>query len=70
MLVLSGQQSDSDIYVYVCIYVYVYIYIYRGREMFFFMSFPFRLLQNIEFSSLCYTVAPCWLPYVYVCIYI
>ena len=23
--------------------------------------FPFRLLQNIEQSSLCYTVGPCWL---------
>ena len=23
--------------------------------------FPFRLLQNIEQSSLCYTAGPCWL---------
>ena len=23
-------------------------------------SFPYRLLQNIEYSSLCYTVGPCW----------
>ena len=23
--------------------------------------FPFRLLQSIEQSSLCYTVGPCWL---------
>ena len=22
---------------------------------------PFRLLQNVEYSSLCYTVGPCWL---------
>ena len=23
--------------------------------------FPYRLLQNIEYSSLCYTLGPCWL---------
>ena len=23
--------------------------------------FPFRLLHNIEESSLCYTIGPCWL---------
>ena len=29
--------------------------------LFFSNSFPFRLLQDIEQSSLCYTLGPCWL---------
>ena len=33
--------------------------IYSFSDSFF---FPYRLLQNIEYSSLCYTVGPCWLP--------
>ena len=41
------QQSDSVI----CIHV----------SVLFKIIFPFRLLQNIEQSSLCYTVGPCWL---------
>ena len=28
---------------------------------FFQILFPYRLLQNIEYSSLCYTLGPCWL---------
>ena len=35
-----------------------HIYLYL---LFFYIIFPFRLLQNIEQSSLCYTVGPCWL---------
>ena len=27
---------------------------------------PYRLLQNIEYSSLCYMVGPCWLFIVYI----
>ena len=45
---------------------YTYIYIY-----FFQILFPYRLLQNIEYSSLCYT--PYWLSVLYIyshmCIY-
>ena len=40
---------------------YTYIYIY-----FFQILFPYRLLQNIEYSSLCYTVGPCWLSILYI----
>ena len=47
MLVLGIQQNDS------VIHMYVYIL--------FQITFPFRLLLNIEQSSLCYTVGPCWL---------
>ena len=39
------QQSDSVIHV----------------SILFQILFPVRLLQNIEQSSLCYTVDPCWL---------
>ena len=31
------------------------------RASFFQILFPFRLLENIEQDSLCYTVGPCWL---------
>ena len=36
----------------VCIYIYIYIYIYNFSDYF------LRLLLNIEYSSLCYTVDP------------
>ena len=39
-----GIQKDIQVYIYVCIY--------------FSNSFSFRLLQNIEQSSFCYTVSP------------
>ena len=57
MLVSGIQQSDS------VIHTYIYIYIFQ-------ILFPYRLLQNIKYSSMCYTVGPCWLPilYVVVCI--
>ena len=35
--------------------IYIHIYI------FFQIIFYYRLLQDIEYSSLCYTVGPCWL---------
>ena len=47
MLVSGVEQSDSVMYIPVSI--------------FFSNSFPIRLLQNIEQSSLCYTAGPCWL---------
>ena len=47
MLVPGAQQSDSVIHTYISILFQI--------------LFPYRLLQNIEYSSLCYTVAPCWL---------
>ena len=47
VLVSGVQQSDSVIHIHVSI-------LFR-------ILFPFRLLQNIEPSSLSYTVGPCWL---------
>ena len=48
VLVSGIRQSDSVIHVYI--------------QLFFFQAlFPFRLLQNIEQSSLCSAVGPYWL---------
>ena len=56
------QHSDSDIYI--CVYVCVCIYIF-----FFKILFPYKLLQNIEYSSLCYIVGLADHLF-YVCVYI
>ena len=57
MLVSAVQQGDSVIH--------THIYLFQ-------ILFPGRLLQNIESSSLCYTVDPCWLSilYIVVCIFV
>ena len=47
VLVSGIQQSDSVIHMYVSILFQI--------------LFPFRLLYNIELSSLCYIVGPYWL---------
>ena len=49
MLVSGIQQSDSILHIHV--------------PIFFQILFPFRLLDNIEQSSLRYTVGPCWLSF-------
>ena len=40
---------------------YTYIFMYIPFQI----VFPYRLLQHIEYSSLCYTVGPCWSSIVY-----
>ena len=57
LLVSSVQQRDL---------VYMYVYIF-----FFSISFHYSLLQDIECSSPCYTVNPCWISILYmiVCIH-
>ena len=47
MLVSGVQQSDLVLHTYISISYQI--------------LFPYRLLQNIEYSSLCYTVGTCWL---------
>ena len=37
------------------------IQLYLHVSILFQVLYPFRLLQNIELSSLCYRVGPCWL---------
>ena len=46
VLVSGIQQSDSVTHTYMSIFQ---------------ILSPYLLLQNIEYSSLCYTVGPCWL---------
>ena len=48
VLVSVVQQSDSVIHIHV--------------STLFQILFPIWLLQNVEQSSLCYAVGPCWLP--------
>ena len=40
---------------YVCIYIYIHVSILPQTPL------PFRLSHNVDQSSLCYTVGPCWL---------
>ena len=44
---------------------------YTHTPTLFQILFPYRLLQNIEYYSVCYTVGPCWLPILYtvVCVW-
>ena len=54
------------------IYISIYIEMFLSRYIHvpFQILFPFRLLQNIEYTFLCYTIGPCWLAtlYIVVCI--
>ena len=55
VLILGVQCSDSvkhNIHVSVCVC----------------MCVSYRLLQNIEYGSLCYTVSPCWLFVLYIAV--
>ena len=65
VLVSGVQHSDSvSIYIYTYIHTHTHTHIYREREniyILFQIIFPYRLLQNTEFSFLCYTVGPCCL---------
>ena len=51
-----------QLYIYMCVYICIYIL--------FQIIFHYRLLKDIEYSSLCYTVGPCYLYilYIVVCI--
>ena len=42
-------------YKYICIFIHIYIWI--------FIIFHYRLLRDIEYSFLCYTVGPCFFIY-------
>ena len=47
-----------------------YVYVYNIAYICFFRFFSCMLLQNIEYSSLCYVIGPCLLSilYIVVCI--
>ena len=64
VLVSGVHKSDSAIYTYSFIYnIYSCIYNICILSQ---ILLSFRLLQNIEYSSLCYTVGPCWLSFLYI----
>ena len=60
VLVSGIKQSDSVLHMYVCVYIYI-----------FFSYFHYDLLQDIEYSSLCFTVEPCglFILYIILCIF-
>ena len=45
-------------------YIYIHICVYSFSNSFRFEN-SFRLLQSIEQSSLCYTIGPCWLTFLF-----
>ena len=51
-----------QLFIYISRYIYIYIL--------FHILFHYRLLQNIEYISLCYTVGPCCLCILYSSVYI
>ena len=58
VLIFAVQQCDCYMHIYIYIYIYSYSY-----------SFPYGLSQDVEYSSLCYTVGPCWpILHIIVCI--
>ena len=42
--------------------------VYATVYMLFQIFFPYRLLQNIKYSSLCYILSPCWLSTLYIAV--
>ena len=56
--------SDSDMGVCVCVCVCMCVYVL------FQIFFPYKLLQNIEYNSLCYTVGPYCLFILYIVVYL
>ena len=70
MLVSGVQQNDSSIYIYIYINIPAFI-IYIYICFLFYILFHYRLLQDIEYGSLCYTQGPSWLSilYIVVCIF-
>ena len=50
VLISAVQQSNS----------YIYIYMYPNIYILFHIIFHYGLFQDIEYSSLCYTVEPCF----------
>ena len=62
-----------EFYIHIYIYIYIYTHTHKYVSILFQAVFPYRLLQNIEHSSLCFTEGLCQLSillYLYVIIYI
>ena len=50
---------------HICVYIYIFFRFFSEKRW-----SHYRLSQYIESSSLCYTVGPCWLLYVYSSLYV
>ena len=46
-------------------YVYMFMCVYIYMEYMFQIFFLHRLLQATEYSSLCYTIGPCWIYFIH-----
>ena len=60
-----------QLYIYYILYVnlHLYIYIYSFFQVLFtYILFSYTISQNIESSSLCYTVGPFWLSILYIAV--
>ena len=68
MLVSGVEQSDLVIHTHTHIYMCVCVYIYLYISLLFQILFHYSLLQDIEYSSLCYTVGPSYLPILYIAV--
>ena len=65
ILLVSGVQQTRFAYIYVYIYSLIY---YICIYILFQILFHYRLLQDIEYSSLCSTVNPCCLSILYIAV--
>ena len=63
MLCFMWQESDCYTYLYNWTYIHIYTYIFVQ------IPFPYRLLENIEFNSLWYTIGLWWLSIIYIYIH-
>ena len=62
-LELQISESTPELLLSRCFFLFFFKVKMIVEVIFFFFQilFPFRLLHNIEQSSFCYTVGPCWL---------
>ena len=51
----ATEHSHMHVHIHI-LYIYIYIYIFFFQNL-----FHYRVLQDIEFNSLCYTVSPDYL---------
>ena len=51
------------------IHIYIYTHTYAHIYVLFQILFHYTLLQDVEYSSLCYTVSPCSLSVLYIAVH-
>ena len=67
---VSSVQKMTWFYIYIYIYIYTHLFIYLFYIFIpFWILFHYRLLQDIEYSSLCSTIGLCWLSISYIVLY-